>query len=113
MEFKVGDIVARKSYNYDVLFRIIHINNEGIADLVGITTRILADAYLYDLKIISNEELNVRLKNVSNNRRVRLNRSYNNLNSNRSGFNNYRENSNFTKKQHIKKWTFNVFNYRW
>ena len=22
MEFKVGDIVARKSYNYDVLFRI-------------------------------------------------------------------------------------------
>ena len=97
MEFKVGDIVARKSYNYDVLFRIIHINNEGIADLVGITTRILADAYLYDLKIISNEELKVRLKNVSNNRRVRLNRSYNNLNSNRSGFNNYRENSNFTK----------------
>ena len=56
MEFKVGDIVARKSYNYDVLFRIIHINNEGIADLVGITTRILADSYLYDLKIISNEE---------------------------------------------------------
>ena len=97
MGFKVGDIVARKSYNYDVLFRIIHINNEGIADLVGITTRILADAYLYDLKIISNEELNVRLKNVSNNRRVRLNRSYNNLNNNRSGFNNYRENSNFTK----------------
>lgn len=41
--FKVGDIVARRSYNYDVLFRITNINN-GIADLVGISVRIVADA---------------------------------------------------------------------
>ena len=97
MDFKIGDIVARKSYNYDVLFRIIHINNDGTADLVGITTRILADAYLYDLKIISKDELNLRLKNVSNNRKVRMNRSYNNLSVNRGEYNNYRENSNFSK----------------
>ena len=42
--FKIGDIVARKSYNYAVLFRIINIHPNGIVDLVGITSRILADA---------------------------------------------------------------------
>ena len=40
----MGDIVARKSYNYAVLFRIINIQPNGIVDLVGITSRILADA---------------------------------------------------------------------
>ena len=97
MDFKIGDIVARKSYNYDVLFRVIHISNDGVADLVGITTRILADAYLYDLKLIGKDELNARLKNISNSRRTRMNRSYDNLNKNRGAFNNYRENSNFSK----------------
>ena len=82
MDFKIGDIVARKSYNYDVLFRVIHIGNDGVADLVGITTRILADAYLYDLKLIGKDELNARLKNISNSRRTRMNRSYDNLNKN-------------------------------
>ena len=43
--FKVGDIVARKSYNYDVLFRITSINGE-IADLVGTTVRIIADVHV-------------------------------------------------------------------
>ena len=38
-----------------------------------------------------------RLKNISNSRRTRMNRSYDNLNKNRGVFNNYRENSNFSK----------------
>lgn len=41
--FKVGDIVAGRSYNYDVIFRITNIRN-GMADLVGVTVRIVADA---------------------------------------------------------------------
>lgn len=31
--FKVGDIVARKSYNFDIMFRVVNIKNE-IVDLV-------------------------------------------------------------------------------
>lgn len=31
--FKVGDIVARKSYNFDIMFRVVNIRNE-IVDLV-------------------------------------------------------------------------------
>lgn len=99
MDFKIGDIVARKSYNYDVLFRIIAIHQDGLIDLVGITTRILADAQSYDLKLISKEELNIRLNNIKNSRKARLDRSYNNLkNKNNDRFNtynNYRDNSNF------------------
>lgn len=42
-QFKIGDTVARKSYNYDVLFKITGIRGEMV-DLVGMTVRILADA---------------------------------------------------------------------
>ena len=52
---KIGDIVARKSYNYDVLFRVARISGE-IVDLVGITVRIIADAPIYDLRIITDTE---------------------------------------------------------
>jgi len=41
---KVGDIVARKSYGKDLLFRIIEINRYGIVKLAGLNYRILADA---------------------------------------------------------------------
>lgn len=90
MEFKVGDIVARKSYNYDVLFRIIKIHSDGVVDLVGITTRILADAESYDLKLISKQELDQRLKAVSTNRRTRMDRSYKNIKG-RGVANSYRD----------------------
>ena len=77
--FKIGDIVARKSYNYDVLFRITNIHPNGIVDLVGITVRIIADAEEYDLKLIGKQELENKLRNIEMSRRVRLNRSYNNM----------------------------------
>jgi len=77
--FKVGDIVARRSYNYDVLFRITNINN-GIADLVGISVRIVADAPEYDLKHISKEEADKMISNLERSRHVRLNRCYSNMN---------------------------------
>ncbi len=42
--FKIGDIVARKSYNFDVLFKVVGVRNDNIVDLVGLTVRIVADA---------------------------------------------------------------------
>ena len=72
---KIGDIVARKSYNYDVLFRVARINGE-IVDLVGITVRIIADAPIYDLKIINDTEAKRRLSDIEKNSRTRLSRSY-------------------------------------
>lgn len=79
--FKIGDIVARKSYNYDVLFKITNIYPNGIVDLVGITVRIIADAQEYDLKLITKEELDKKLRNIEMSRRTRLNRSFNNMNN--------------------------------
>ncbi len=77
--FKVGDIVARRSYNYDILFRITAINN-NIAELVGITVRIVADAPEFDLKYISVEEIEKRMTNLERSRSVRRNRCYSNMN---------------------------------
>lgn len=75
---RIGDIVARKSYNYDVLFRVSKINGEMV-DLVGITVRIVADAPIYDLKIISENEAKRILNKIEINSRTRLSRSYSGL----------------------------------
>ncbi|HAA37879.1 MAG TPA: sporulation peptidase YabG [Firmicutes bacterium] len=48
--FKVGEIVGRKSYQMDLLFKIVEINEkEGKAVLKGLDMRLLADASLDDL----------------------------------------------------------------
>ena len=53
---KVGDIVARKSYNKDIVFKITDIivdeNGKKIAILKGVAFRIIADAELSDLEIL-------------------------------------------------------------
>ena len=58
---KVGDIVARKSYNKDIVFKITDItldeNGRKIAILKGVAFRIIADAYLDDLEIIKLPEI--------------------------------------------------------
>lgn len=55
-KLKIGDIVTRKSYKNDVLFKITKIiktsNNEWIAIIKGITKRIEADSYLEDLEMV-------------------------------------------------------------
>lgn len=78
--FKIGDIVARKSYNYDVLFKVVGYNLNGQIDLIGINVRITADAYEYDLKLINSDELKLKLKNIENNRKERINRSISSIN---------------------------------
>ena len=60
-EIKNGDIVSRKSYNNDIMFsvkKIIKIDKERkVAILKGIVdVRIVADAPLEDLEIVSKEE---------------------------------------------------------
>ncbi|OON97608.1 MAG: sporulation peptidase YabG [Epulopiscium sp. Nele67-Bin005] len=46
----IGDYVVRLSYNKDIIFRIIDIDN-GIAHLKGISYRIIADAPLHDIQL--------------------------------------------------------------
>ena len=53
--FKIGDFVTRNSYNNDILFKIISIN-ENIVKLQGVNVRLVADASVDDLKISSNNE---------------------------------------------------------
>ncbi len=53
-DLKVGDIVARKSYGYDVFFKIVNITQAGserIITLKGISYRIEADAPESDLEL--------------------------------------------------------------
>ncbi|RDY26180.1 sporulation peptidase YabG [Romboutsia weinsteinii] len=53
---KIGDIVARKSYNKDIIFKIVGFNvdenNEKLAILKGIAFRVIADAYIDDLEVV-------------------------------------------------------------
>ena len=104
-ELKIGDIVARKSYNYDVLFRVQRISGETV-DLVGINVRILADAPIYDLKKISKEEATRRITETEKNNRTRLSRTYNGLSS-RFNIRNVSSNTNvntmYTKESIYKK----------
>ena len=50
MMFKIGDLVTRNSYNNDLLFKIIDID-DNIAYLKGIDVRLYADSELDDLEL--------------------------------------------------------------
>ena len=69
---KVGDIVARKSYNKDIVFKIIDIvfdeDGRKIAILKVVAFRIIADAYLNDLELLKPPDIKDILidKNVEN-----------------------------------------------
>ena len=68
---KVGDIVARKSYNKDIVFKITDIidqNGKKIAILKGVAFRIIADAELSDLELLKPPDIRDILmdKNVEN-----------------------------------------------
>ena len=72
MLFNIGDIVTRNSYNNDIVFEIIDIDND-IAILKGVNIRLCADSKLNDLKkenktINDDEKLLNRFENVELNR---------------------------------------------
>ena len=60
--FKIGDYVTRKSYNNDILFIIVNINN-NIADLKGVDVRLYADSSLADLEIANSDVISLNDKN--------------------------------------------------
>lgn len=66
MQFQIGDMVARKSYQMDVLFRIIGIeqtsNGNSIAILHGDEVRLIADADFSDLEPVRKDEQAMRKK---------------------------------------------------
>lgn len=58
--FKIGDIVARRSYNQDLFLKILDIKRVGrekVVILGGLDYRLLADAYLDDLVLKNNKEV--------------------------------------------------------
>ena len=50
MEIKQGDLVTRKSYNHDTVFKVMNIKN-GVYYLKGVEVRLYADSNFSDLKI--------------------------------------------------------------
>jgi len=51
MLFKIGDLVTRKSYQNDLLFKIIDIHGD-VAYLKGVDVRLYADSDLEDLELV-------------------------------------------------------------
>ena len=56
MFFKIGDLVTRHSYNNDIVFKIIEID-DNIAYLKGLNIRLCADSNISDLKLIENAKV--------------------------------------------------------
>ncbi|NLD45654.1 MAG: hypothetical protein GX660_00450 [Clostridiaceae bacterium] len=61
VELKLGDVVARKSYGSDILFKVVDIRKDGDMEIVvlkGICYRLEADAPKSDLIIQSETCIN-------------------------------------------------------
>ena len=53
--FQIGDLVTRKSYNNDIVFKIIKIEDDNYY-LMGVTVRLSADAPIDDLLIYNDDK---------------------------------------------------------
>lgn len=56
MFFKIGDLVTRKSYNNDIVFKIMRIDDK-VAYLKGLNIRLCADSSTDDLKLVENANI--------------------------------------------------------
>ena len=74
MNYKIGDLVSRKSHNRDVVFKIIKIEN-NIAYLTGLNYRLCADALLSDLVLEKDYEMEDELIIRNNIRDLKIDRS--------------------------------------
>ena len=67
--FAIGDIVVRKSYKGDIIFRIEQIiekdNGQKVAVLKGISTRLMADAPFEDLVLFEKITLEEQMKKLA------------------------------------------------
>ena len=70
MQFQIGDMVTRASYQMDIMFRIIRIDetdqHEATAILHGNEVRLIADAKMSDLVLIQKEEQLTRERRTMN-----------------------------------------------
>ncbi len=64
IHMKIGDYVSRNSYQNDVIFEIVEINDNAL--LKGIHKRIIADSPLEDLKLVSAKEIEEEEKSFHN-----------------------------------------------
>lgn len=71
--FSIGDIVTRKSYNSDILFKIYDIKGD-LAYLTGVIVRIIADAPLKDLIHVEKDTLDNYESRNYNDMKARLER---------------------------------------
>lgn len=74
-KIKKGTIVARKSYEKDIMFvvkRIIKTSNGDIAILRGLVERIEADSKLDDLEIVDKKHIEKRMKEENDRLRQRM-----------------------------------------
>ena len=63
MEFKIGDYVTRNSYDNDIIFEIINLNdNEAI--LKGVNVRLIANSPLEDLVLDESEREDEFLEHI-------------------------------------------------
>lgn len=75
-KIKIGDIVGRKSYNKDILFRvknIITLKNERIAILIGLVERVEADSKINDLEKIDQNRIEKDIKVIKNKIEIKIN----------------------------------------
>lgn len=82
-EIKVGDVVARKSYSYDICFRIVAIEDQGgkkKALLRGLFVRLYADAPINDLVKKNSSEITAMRRSFMKMRSAFLKRALNNQN---------------------------------
>ena len=76
-KIKIGDIVARKSYNKDILFRVKNIvdTKKGqIAILIGVIERVEADSDVSDLEEVSEERVNEDFNHIQKKIEERVNK---------------------------------------
>ena len=76
MNFKIGDLVSRNSYNNDIVFRINSIENNKVY-LTGINVRLCADANINDI---------VKVEKIDNDDNEIIERNIKNLNMDRDNY---------------------------
>ncbi len=75
MQIQKGDIVSRKSYNKDIVFKVENISGDN-ADLKGVSVRIIADSPISDLIKLTKKEIEEVFKESEKMENSRISRCY-------------------------------------
>jgi len=69
-KIEVNDLVTRNSYNNDVIFKVVEIEEDN-ATLKGVIVRLLADSPLSDLKSYEKDDIQKQLTDTLNKVKVK------------------------------------------